>query len=152
MSVETKNSTTASLPVLQKRSPLMDSRGAAWWKCANRRQIASAVDEGTARLRGFEFVWDFNTNPNGKKRILRFLAKEVIEPQKCNGLKLPDVLKIILGEVRQRFHSGAVVHILNIDHKTLYDLKKNNQLPAGTQTPRAALEKFLIARRIGGMR
>lgn len=142
----------AGRPVRTARGAMVDVKGAAFLRGEHVRVIEQLVAGGTLlgkcdpHERGFEWVWNFAVNPQGKERCLRLLAQEVTDPLATNGLKLPAVIARLLPPTRSNFPVGEVCKIFLLTYDHLRELKNSRQLPAEDFTPRTALEKFLTAR------
>ena len=138
--------------VRSARTAMVDVKGAAFLRGEHVRVIESLVAGGTLlgqcdpNERGFEWVWNFAVNPNGKERCLRLWSPEVIEPATTTNLKLPQVIGRILPATRSNFPVGEVCKLFLLTYDHLRALKIYGQLPGNDYTPRRALEKFLTER------
>lgn len=114
-------------------------------------QVRELVDGGDFFHRGFEWVWNFATEPDGE-RDLRFWAREVFAPETCRELGLGDVLAIILPPTRKTFQAGEVMRMFTLNRTSLMRLR--GQLGGRLETSgsfytRDSLEHFLRTRWIG---
>ena len=131
---------------------LVDVKAAAFLRRVHVRVIQSLVAGGTLlgqcdpNERGFEWVWNFAVNPNGKERCLRLWSQEVTEPLATANLKLPQVIGRILPGTRGNFPVGEVCKLFLLTYDHLRELKNARQLPPADLTPRTALERFLTER------
>jgi hypothetical protein len=144
---------TITTATLCERRRLIDMRGAAFLRGKSVRTMQHLVEGGARRGRegeafepGLEWVWNVGVNPASEKRALRFWAREVIAPETCRKLTLPDVINLVLPDGQRRFAPGQVADLLLCDYQHLYNLKAAGQLPGRRYTRRASLIKFLTKR------
>ena len=137
---------------VRTRTAMVDVKGAAYLRGEHVRVIEQLVAGGNLlgkcdpHERGFEWVWNFAVNLQGKERCLRLWSLEVVEPDVTATLKLPAVIGRILPPTRTNFPVGEVCKIFLLTYDHLRALKFYGHLPENDLTPRTALEKFLTER------
>jgi hypothetical protein len=134
------------------RSPLAKVDSVAWFTRKPINVIYAMADGGDIPDGGLQWVWNVATNPTGKKRDLRFLAREFMEPQTVAGFSLEQVITILLGESRREFPAGEVCRLLQVRPITLSNLRKelNGEVRGnGGYYPRAGLVEFFSTRWLG---
>ncbi|MDE2104750.1 MAG: hypothetical protein KGL39_46365 [Patescibacteria group bacterium] len=126
-----------------------------------RDEIFDRVDGGSLLHPALVWVFNLAADVNGERRDLRFWAREVEGhigcPQKrYSFIELDAVIRRILPERRQRFHSGEVIALFALSRPELVALRGalGGEMagPRSCFFERAALASFLTHRWLGASR
>lgn len=135
-----------------ERPTLLPLSTAAWIRRQPVRAMRRLVEGGNyqrrqhARKRGFEWVWNVATNPQGRRRDLRFWSVEILTPRKSRRRTAEEVIQSLLPPQRHRLTNGEVCDLFGWQYENLNAHKKAGSLPPGRTIPRRVVERFLKKR------
>ena len=113
------------MSTLHQRAVLIERATVCHLTGLRRDEVYERVD-GASLLHGaFVWVWNFASAADGIKRDLRFWAREIVAPETVKGLKLAQVVDMVLPKARKHFHAGELAHWFSLSRPGLKALRED---------------------------